>query len=101
MFTKPKSTLDRHHPSYVLLSRIQDEAHRFAITFHRESQSKQVFASILDAIPSIGKMTKQKLLETFKTIPNIKAASAEALKAIGLTTPQIENIRIALQSFEQ
>jgi excinuclease ABC subunit C len=93
--------LDRHHPSYVLLSRIQEEAHRFAITFHRESQSKQIYASILDAIPSIGKATKQKLLETFKTILNIKAASDKELKAIGMTSPQIENMRIALQTIQE
>jgi excinuclease ABC subunit C len=88
--------LDRHHPVYVLLSRIQDEAHRFAITFHRQTQTKNVLASILDAIPGIGPTTKRKLLEHFKTIPAIKAASEDELRSIGLTKPQIANLKIAL-----
>lgn len=88
--------LDRHHPVYVLLSRIQDEAHRFAITFHRQAQTKNVLSSILDAIPGIGKATKQKLLERFKTIPAIRDASEEELRGVGLTKPQIANLKIAL-----
>ncbi len=90
--------LDRHHPLYVFLSRIQDEAHRFAITFHREKQTKQIFSSILDAIPGIGPATKKRLLDQFKTITNIKQATDEELRRCKCTTTQIENLRIALQS---
>jgi excinuclease ABC subunit C len=88
--------LDRHSDLYILLTKIQDEAHRFAITFHREKQGKQIYASMLDAVPGIGAVSKQKLLETFKTLDNIKKAEDDALKAIGLKKPQIENLRIAL-----
>ncbi|MDP3129726.1 MAG: excinuclease ABC subunit UvrC, partial [Bacillota bacterium] len=90
--------LDRHAPLYVLLNKIQEEAHRFAITYHHEKQSKQIYASILDAIPKIGKASKTKLLEKFKTIENIKKASDEDLKAIGLTKDAIANLRIALSA---
>ncbi len=90
--------LDRHEPLYVLLNKIQEEAHRFAITYHHEKQSKQIYASILDAIPKIGKASKAKLLEKFKTIENIRKASNEDLKAIGLTKDAIENLRIALNA---
>ncbi|MDZ4196909.1 MAG: excinuclease ABC subunit UvrC [Candidatus Izemoplasmatales bacterium] len=103
VFIQPEETevkLSRHTPLYVLLSRIQEEAHRFAISFHREKQSKQIYASILDAIPLIGKTTKQRLLEQFKTIQNIKAATDIQLKELSLKKPQIENLRIALQAYE-
>lgn len=90
--------LDRRHPAYVLLSRIQDEAHRFAITFHHQTQSKHVLSSILDAIPGIGPASKQKLLERFKTIPSIQSASESELHEIGMTKPQIVNLKIALQA---
>ena len=88
--------LDRRSNLYVFLTKIQDEVHRFAITFHRSKQHDAIFASILDAIPSIGKATKDKLLMKFKSIERIKNASVDELKELGLTTPQIENLQIAL-----
>ncbi|MDD3122115.1 MAG: excinuclease ABC subunit UvrC [Candidatus Izemoplasmatales bacterium] len=88
--------LDRHSNLYILLTRIQDEVHRFAITFHRSKQNNQIYSSILDAVPGIGKVTKNKLLEKYKTIVNIKNASTEDLKSIGLTSKMIENLQIAL-----
>ncbi|MFA5006951.1 MAG: excinuclease ABC subunit UvrC [Candidatus Izemoplasmatales bacterium] len=88
--------LDRHAPLYVLLNKIQEEAHRFAITYHREKRSKQIYASILDAIPKVGKATKTKLLEKYRTIENIRNAPDEELKALGITTEAIGNLRIAL-----
>lgn len=88
--------IDRHSPLYVFLTKVQDEAHRFAITYHREKQTKQIFASILDQIPLIGKSSKQKLLEKYKTIEAIKNAPIEELKALGISSPAIENLKIAL-----
>ena len=90
--------LDRHSPLYVFLTKVQDEAHRFAITYHREKQSKQIFASILDQIPLIGKASKQKLLEKYRTIEAIKNAPTEELRSLGITAPAIENLKIALLS---
>lgn len=89
-------TLDRRSNLYVFLTKVQDEAHRFAITFHRSKQKDQIFASILDAIPSIGKATKGKLLQKYKSIEKIKSASSEELKELGLSSVQIENLQIAL-----
>ena len=90
--------LDKHDFLFVLLSKIQDEAHRFAITFHRNQKAKQIYASILDAIPGVGKQTKTKLLTTFKTIENIKNATDFELKEIGINQKAIDNLRIALNS---
>ncbi len=92
--------LDRHAKLYVLLTKIQDEAHRFAITYHRSLQSKQIYASILDTIPKIGKTSKQKLLERFKTLENIRQAADDDLKALGLTKEAIQNLRIALTEYK-
>jgi len=92
--------LDRHAKLYVLLTKIQEEAHRFAITYHRSLQSKQIYASILDTIPKIGKASKQKLLERFKTIENIRQASDADLQALGLTREAVQNLRIALTEFK-
>jgi len=88
--------LDRHAPLYVLLNKIQEEAHRFAITYHRDKQTKQIYASILDAIPRIGKASKGKLLEKYRTIENIRNAPDDELKSLGLTKEAIGNLKIAL-----
>ncbi|MBU1144643.1 MAG: excinuclease ABC subunit UvrC [Firmicutes bacterium] len=92
--------LDRHSNLYILLTKIQDEAHRFAISFHRNVQSKQIYASILDAIPKIGSVSKQKLLEKYKTIENIKMASAEELQTLGIAKDAIVNLKIALENYK-
>ncbi len=69
---------------FHLLENIQDEVHRFAITFHRDKRSKSQIKSALDDIPGIGVRRKQELLKTFKTITKIKMASLEELtKVVG------------------
>jgi excinuclease ABC subunit C len=88
--------LDRHSRLYVFLTKIQDEAHRFAIEYHRSLHSKQIFSSILDSIPKVGVKSKRKLLEKFRTIENIRNASEEELHALGITKEAIQNIKIAL-----
>ena len=62
-----------------LLQRIRDEAHRFAITYHRNLRSKRNLVSILDHIPGIGPKRRQALREHFGTIPKIREASFEKL----------------------
>lgn len=69
---------------FHLLTRIQDEAHRFAITYHKNVRSKGVFHSILDDVKGIGKVTKDKLLKKYKSVELIKLASLQDLKALGL-----------------
>ena len=69
-------------PLFHLLTRIQDEVHRYAITFHRDKRSKRQTASELDEIKGIGEKTKNTLLKAFKSVKRIREASPEALEAI-------------------
>lgn len=76
--------LERNSPEFFLLQRIQDEVHRFAITFHRQLRSKNSFASRLDEIEGLGPKRKKMLLKEFKSLKNITAATTEELQEIGL-----------------
>ena len=67
---------------FKLLTNIQDEVHRFAISFHRQKRSKHQVASELDEIKGIGEKTKQTLIKEFKSVKRIKEASLEQLEAI-------------------
>jgi excinuclease ABC subunit C len=64
---------------FHLLERIQDEVHRFAITFHRDKRSKHQTSSALDEIKGIGEKTKTQLLKKFKSVKRIREASLEDL----------------------
>ena len=69
---------------FRLLTQIQDEVHRYAITFHRDKRSKSQLRSELDSIPGVGPKTKQALLKAFKSVKRIREASSEELtKAVG------------------
>ncbi len=85
-------------PVYVLLAAIQDEAHRFAITFHKDLRQKGVYDSVLDHIPGIGKVYKSRLLNHFKSIQRIKTATDESLLSLGLSKSAIANLRQSLQN---
>jgi len=76
--------LPKSHPTFYLLGRIQNEVHRFAITFHRQQRAKSMTLSALDSIPGIGPKRKQLLLRHFSSLDNIKGASIEELQAAGL-----------------
>ena len=67
---------------FRLLSQVQDEVHRFAITFHRDKRSKRQVASELDSVKGIGEKTKQMLLTHFKSVKGVKEASIEELVAV-------------------
>jgi excinuclease ABC subunit C len=76
--------LKQSSPLFHLLERIQDEVHRFAITFHRDKRSKSQVASILDTIPGVGPKRKQDLLKAFKSVARIKQAKEEDIaKVVG------------------
>ena len=84
-------------PLFHLLEQIQDEVHRFAITFHREKRSKRQISSVLDNIAGIGPKRKEELLKVFKTVARIKKASEEEIaKIIGPSAAQ--NLLKALNS---
>lgn len=68
-----------HDPLFKLLASMQDEVHRFAITFHRDKRSKTQIASELDSIPGIGEKTKNDLIKQFKSVKRIRTANLEEL----------------------
>ena len=76
--------LSRQSQEFFLLQRIQDEVHRFAITFHRQVRSKNSFSSKLDGIDGLGPKRKQKLMRTFKSLTNIQTATPEAIHEAGI-----------------
>ena len=67
---------------FRLMTQIQDEVHRFAITFHRDKRSKRQTVSELDSIKGIGEKSKQSLLKHFKSVKRIKEAGIEELAAV-------------------
>ena len=69
-------------PLFFLLTRMQDEVHRYAISFHRQVRSKSLFSSILDEVEGIGEARKKKLLNHFKSVKKMKEASLEELEAV-------------------
>ncbi len=79
--------IDRHDPALRLLQSVRDEAHRFAITFHRSLRMKALEHSLLDEVPGIGKTRKMQLLKTFGSVQGIKKSSpqeiAEKIPGIG------------------
>ncbi|MFW5892979.1 MAG: excinuclease ABC subunit UvrC [Bacillota bacterium] len=83
---------------FTFLSTVQEEAHRFAITFHKDLRSKGLYESILDSVEGVGAKTKKKLLRTFGSIQGIKEASYDELKALNIPHKTIENIRRALSA---
>ncbi|MGZ9910981.1 excinuclease ABC subunit UvrC [Streptococcus sp. V919] len=76
--------LSRTSQEFFLLQRIQDEVHRFAITFHRQLRSKNSFSSQLDGIEGLGPKRKQNLMKYFKSLTKIKEASVDEIVAVGI-----------------
>ena len=85
--------LPRHSQALYLIERIRDEAHRFAITYHRKLRGKRNLVSVLDHIVGIGPTRRKALWSTFGTIANIKAASVDELAAApGMNRPAAEAV---------
>ncbi|CAM4353458.1 excinuclease ABC subunit UvrC [Paenibacillus tarimensis] len=76
--------LRRDSQEFYLLQRIQDEVHRFAITFHRDTRAKSMIASRLDAIPGIGEKRRKLLLKHFGSIKKIREASVEDFRPLSI-----------------
>ena len=87
-----KIEIDRTSNVFHLLTRIQDEAHRFAINYHKKVRSKGLFNSELDSIQGIGEVTKKKLIQHYKSVKFIKLASLDELKDLGLNNKQATNL---------
>ena len=89
--------LPRDAQALFLVQRVRDEAHRFAVNFHRQRRSKSTFTSQLDEIPGVGPKRKQALLRHFGSLKAIKEADAEALATVpGITRAVAEQIKAAL-----
>jgi excinuclease ABC subunit C len=79
--------LERNSQEFYLLQRIQDEVHRFAITFHRQLRGKNAFQSLLDEIPGIGEKRRKMLLKNFGSVKKMKEASVDQIVALGIPEP--------------
>lgn len=84
--------LDQRSQEFYLLQRIQDEVHRFAITFHRQIRGKNAFQSMLDEIPGIGEKRKKELLKAFGSIKAMKEATREDFAKIGIPQKVTEEL---------
>ncbi|CAM3455128.1 excinuclease ABC subunit UvrC [Aeromicrobium ponti] len=89
--------LARNSQEFYLLQRIQDEVHRFAITFHRQLRGKSAFQSILDEIPGIGEKRKKQLLKAFGSVKKMKEASLEEFREIGIPANVAEELKQRLE----
>ena len=85
--------LSRNSQEFFLLQRIQDEVHRFAITFHRQLRSKNSFSSQLDCIEGLGPKRKQNLMKHFKSLTKIKEASVDQIVEVGVPRAVAEAVR--------
>ena len=88
--------MDPKSQGFYLMTRIQDEVHRFAITFHRKTHAKNALSSKLDEIKGIGPKSRNKLLREFGSLKKIKEASIDELRAAGLTLPQAQTVKLSL-----
>lgn len=95
--------LPRHSEALYLVQRIRDEAHRFAITFHRSKRSKLMLESLLDEIPNLGEVRRQALLDHFGSVAALKKASQDEIAAVpGIGLKSAENIvRVLTESDAQ
>ncbi len=81
-FNNIELPIDTHSEGFKLITRVQDEAHRFAIEYHRSLRSKSQVKSVLDDIPGVGPARRKALMRHFKSIEEIKGASVEELAAL-------------------
>lgn len=103
LFGDPLEVIDlpRNSEAFFLLHRIQDEVHRFAITFHRQVRSKNSFSSRLDGIQGLGPKRKQLLLKAFKSITKIQEASIADMTSLGLPKKVAQTVKEALQETKE
>ena len=93
--------LSRTSQEFFLLQRIQDEVHRFAITFHRQLRSKNYFSSQLDGIEGLGPKRKQLLMKHFKSLTKIKEATVDEIVTVGIPRAVAEAVQEKLHQGKQ
>lgn len=94
-YNNEEISIDRNSEGFKLITRVQDEAHRFAITYHRSLRSKAQVRSVLEDIPGVGPTRRKALMRYFKSMEEIKAANTEELASV----PEIPK-HIAEQIYE-
>ncbi|HET0758974.1 TPA: excinuclease ABC subunit UvrC [Streptococcus pneumoniae] len=102
LFGDPLEVVDlsRNSQEFFLLQRIQDEVHRFAITFHRQLRSKNSFSSQLDGIDGLGPKRKQNLMRHFKSLIKIKEAGVDEIVEVGVPRAVAEAVQRKLNPQE-
>ena len=93
--------LSRTSQEFFLLQRIQDEVHRFAITFHRQLRSKNSFSSQLDGIEGLGPKRKQLLMKHFKSLTKFKEATVDEIVTVGIPRAVAEAVQAKLHQGQQ
>jgi excinuclease ABC subunit C len=91
--------LPLNSPALQLIRHLRDEAHRFAVTYHRKLHKKESMLSVLDRVPGVGPKTKEKLLRKFGTVSKMQALSEENLIAHGGLSARVA--RNLFQAFQQ
>ena len=84
-------TIDSHSNLFLYLANIQEEVHRFAITYHRNIKSKGMLSSLLDFVPGVGEVSKKELLKKFHSLKKMKEATIEELSEV-VTKPTAEKL---------
>ncbi len=92
--------LPRNSQEFFLLQRIQDEVHRFAITFHRQLRGKNSFSSKLDGISGLGPKRKQLLMKHFRSLPNIQKANIDDIVNCGIPRAVAQEVKERLDSLQ-
>ncbi|GAC45173.1 excision endonuclease subunit UvrC [Pediococcus acidilactici NGRI 0510Q] len=93
--------LDPKSQGFYLVQRIQDEVHRFAITFHRQMHAKNSLSSQLDSINGVGPKTRNKLLREFGSLNKIRDAKIEEIEALGISAKVAKTIKISLSAVKR
>ena len=93
--------LDPKSQGFYLVQRIQDEVHRFAITFHRQMHAKNSLSSQLDSINGVGPKTRNKLLREFGSLNKIRDAKIEEIEALGISAKVAKTIKILLSAVKR
>jgi excinuclease ABC subunit C len=94
--------LPRNSPALHVVQRIRDEAHRFAVTYHRRVRGKRQTASVLDGLPGVGPARKKALISAFGSAAAVRRASVQELQTVsGISQPLAQTIKDALGREEE
>lgn len=91
-YTEKHVDMDRRSPAFLFIQRVQEEVHRYAISYHRQVRSRSTFGSILDEIEGVGPVIRQRLLQHFRSINRIKDADMEEFRLLNIPRPTAERI---------